>query len=185
MATELLESYTVRDYQAWEGDWELIQGQPMAMTPSPGLSHQRLGAHAFRAIDAALGNCPECEVLFEMDWQVDEETVLRPDLVVICHTEGGERITRAPELIVEIVSPDRPRRDEVIKYDLYQHEAVGYYILAYPDMEVAKAYELVEGAYRKLGDFHDERPTLHLAGCSIELDFAWLWRRKDQHPPKP
>ena len=38
----LVEAYTVADYQQWEGDWELIYGQPIAIRPSPGVAHQRM-----------------------------------------------------------------------------------------------------------------------------------------------
>jgi len=29
------EHYTFNDYQHWEGNWELIEGMPYAMSPSP------------------------------------------------------------------------------------------------------------------------------------------------------
>lgn len=34
--------YTIDDYQHWEGDWELIDGVPIAMTPSPFGHHERI-----------------------------------------------------------------------------------------------------------------------------------------------
>ena len=30
-----VETYTYEDYKRWEGDWELIDGVPLAMAPSP------------------------------------------------------------------------------------------------------------------------------------------------------
>ena len=35
-------SYTYEDYRLWEGDWELIEGVPYAMAPSPFGRHQRV-----------------------------------------------------------------------------------------------------------------------------------------------
>ncbi|MEO1923214.1 MAG: Uma2 family endonuclease, partial [Nautiliaceae bacterium] len=36
MATAIIEElYTVKDYEQWEGDWELIEGRPYAMAPAP------------------------------------------------------------------------------------------------------------------------------------------------------
>ena len=32
-----LPHYSYQDYRRWEGDWELIEGIPYAMTPSPTL----------------------------------------------------------------------------------------------------------------------------------------------------
>jgi len=37
-----LPSYTYEDYKSWEGDWELINGIPYAMAPSPIKIHQKL-----------------------------------------------------------------------------------------------------------------------------------------------
>ena len=40
MPAYVLEKYTYEDYKQWEGDWELIDGIPQAMAPSPALKHQ-------------------------------------------------------------------------------------------------------------------------------------------------
>ncbi len=32
--------YTYEDYVQWEGDWELIYGQAIAMAPAPMINHQ-------------------------------------------------------------------------------------------------------------------------------------------------
>ena len=34
------EKYTYQDYLLWKGDWELVNGYPYAMAPSPNRSHQ-------------------------------------------------------------------------------------------------------------------------------------------------
>ena len=39
---EYLPYYTYEDYKEWEGDWELIEGVPYAMAPSPMKTHQAL-----------------------------------------------------------------------------------------------------------------------------------------------
>ncbi len=41
LATEkAIEHYTYDDYCLREGKWDLIEGMPMAMTPSPTINHQ-------------------------------------------------------------------------------------------------------------------------------------------------
>lgn len=37
-----LPHYTYDDYARWEGDWELIEGVPFAMSPAPSIRHQSL-----------------------------------------------------------------------------------------------------------------------------------------------
>lgn len=173
-----LETYTVQDYLQWEGDWELVYGQPQAMAPSPGIAHQQMSAIIFRQLDQALDDCPNCQALFETDVEFSDETVVRPDVLVICYQPEGDRLTRAPSLIFEVISPKAARRDEVIKFDLYQNEGVLFYVLVYPEAKKAKVYKLIDGNYRKVGDFHGEQHDFELPGCSINFDFSRLWKRK-------
>jgi hypothetical protein len=46
-APRYLPHYTVADHAAWEGDWELLDGVALAMTPSP-----------FWGRQAATNRCP-------------------------------------------------------------------------------------------------------------------------------
>jgi|ERR1035437_4351496 Uma2 family endonuclease len=177
-AQPTLQTYTVQDYHQWEGDWELIDGCPVAMAPSPAFEHQQLSAHIFRQLDEALDDCPRCQALFEIDVEFSDINVVRPDVLVICYTPEGERLTRAPDLVFEVISPKTARNDEIIKFDLYQHEGIAHYVLVYPAAKKAKVWRLVEGQYRKLGDFHDETYRFELSKCSIDFNFARLWQRK-------
>lgn len=173
-----MDTYTVRDYMQWEGDWELIFGQQVAMAPSPGLTHQTLSMTIARQLDELLDDCPRCQALFEIDVEFSEDTVVRPDLLVICYQPEGERLTRPHALIVEVIAPKTSRRDEVVKFDLYRTEGVMNYVLVYPDSKKAKVWRLVEGEYRKVGDFHDEQHRFDLAGCAVDFDFSRIWKRK-------
>jgi len=172
----IIERYTSRDYRHWEGDWELIHGMPCAMTPSPGVTHQTVNAAIHAQLFAALEECPGCRALYEIDVEFADDTVVRPDLLVICYEPEGERLTRAPELIVEIVSPNTARRDEIAKFQLYRDEGVSHYLLVYPEAEKVKVYRLIDGEYRKVGDYHDQIHCFELQDCRIELDFSRLWR---------
>jgi Uma2 family endonuclease len=173
-----METYTVQDYMQWEGDWELIYGQPVAMAPSPVFGHQQLSAAIFRQLDEALDDCPRCQALFEIDVEFSKDTVVRPDVLVICYQPEGERLTRAPALIFEVISPKTSRRDEVVKFDLYRAEGVAHYVLVYPDAKKAKVYRLIDGEYRIVGDFHEELHCFELPGCAIDFDFSRIWKRK-------
>ncbi len=174
-ADAALEHYRLDDYRRWEGDWELIHGIPLAMTPSPGVTHQRLSGRFFAQLAQALGSCTDCEALYEIDVEFSEDTVTRPDVIVICFEPHGDRIARAPSLIAEVVSTKTAYRDERTKFQLYRDEGVGYYILLYPSQAKAKVYRLVEGEYLKVGDFHRETCPIELSDCTIDLDFSSLW----------
>ena len=83
------EAYTLQDYLQWEGDWELIRGQPVAMVPSPSFEHQQVSAAIFRQLDESLDDCPHCQTVFEMDVEFAQDTVVRPDVLVICYQPEG------------------------------------------------------------------------------------------------
>jgi len=177
LAETYIEHYTVIDYQHWEGNWELVYGIPYAMAPSPMVTHQSISGKIFVALSKALQDCPNCQPLFEIDWEVGSDTVVRPDTLVICY-EPDEKLTKKPELIFEIASPSTVRRDEVLKYELYQQEGVKYYVIVYPEMGVAKVYELHQGRYIKVGDFSDEIYQFDVDGCEIGFNFSGIWRVK-------
>lgn len=173
----IVEYYTIEDYQHWQGDWELMRGIPLAMSPSPGVAHQRVARRFQRQFDEAFDHCPHCEVFYEIDVELSQDTVIRPDVIVICDPLDGDRITRAPALVAEVISPKTARRDEQTKFQLYCEEGVGYYILLYPQQNKAKVYRLIEGAYRKVGDFQHERCRIELPNCVVDLDVSRLWSR--------
>ena len=170
------EKYTRQDYQRWDGDWELIEGSAYAMSPSPGYTHQYINGKIYRLLDEQLETCTQCHAVIETDVELSQDTVVRPDSMVICY-EPEERLTRAPELVFEVISPTTARRDELLKFELYQTEGVKYYVLAYPDSRKAKVFQLMEGKYRKLGDYSAETITFQLSACQIDFDFNFIWRK--------
>ncbi len=170
--------YTYADYCQWEGEWELIDGIPVSMAPAPVKIHQQLSGGIFMALNQTMqDDCVECEVLYEVDWKVNEETVLRPDIVLACEDEGEAYLTKAPKIIVEILSPATAKKDETVKYDIYEAEGVQYYILVYPDDLKAKVYGLKEGKYIKVGDFTHEILDFEDLACDISLDFSKVFKK--------
>jgi len=170
--------YTYDDYCQWEGEWELIEGIPVSMAPAPVKIHQQLAGGIFMLLNQSMkDNCSACEVLYEVDWKINEETILRPDIVLACEDEGEAYLTKAPKIIVEVLSTSTAKKDETIKFDIYEAEGVQYYILVYPDDLRAKVYSLKEGKYIKVGDFtHEVLDFVDLA-CDLELDFAKVFKK--------
>lgn len=175
LAHQYIEHYTIEDYNHWEGNWELIYGIPYAMAPSPIVTHQSILGKIFLELNQSLEYCSVCQPLFEIDWEIASDVVVRPDILVICY-EPDEKITRKPELIFEIASPSTVKRDETLKFDLYQQEGVAYYAIVYPDKKTAKLYKLKDDRYIKVGDFADENYHFELQTCKIDFNFSKIWR---------
>ncbi len=172
-----IEYYTYDDYKHWEGKWELIAGAPMAMAPSPMISHQAIAGKIISQLDSQIEECERCLVLGEEDWKIDQDTVLKPDVVLICDEPNDAYITKAPQIIVEIISKSTAKRDEKFKFKIYEEEKVLYYIIVYPDDLKAKLYKLKDGKYDKQGDFSKESYEFEDTTCKASLDFERVFRR--------
>ena len=169
--------YTYDDYKLWKGDWELYGGIAVAMSPAPLRKHQALVYEIARMLGNQLDDCPECEVLGEVDYKVSEDTILRPDVVLTCGESNEAYLTKAPEIIVEVISKSTAKRDEVYKFDIYEQEKVKYYIIIYPDDLIAKLYKLDGKNYDKQGDFTTETYRFAESSCAVTLDFERVFRR--------
>ena len=172
-----IEYYSYDDYCLWEGKWELIEGIPLAMTPSPIISHQALAAKVLNELMNSIGDCKECLVLAEEDWKVSDDTVVKPDVVLICNEPNDKYITKAPEIAVEIISKSTSKRDEVFKFELYEKERVLYYIIVYPDDCKAKLYKLEKGKYAKQGDFSTETYKFDSTTCKATINFDDVFKQ--------
>ena len=174
---EHLPHYTYDDYAQWEGRWELIDGIAYAMAPAPMKKHQSLAYEIAHRLRLEIEECELCEVLGEIDYKISDDTILRPDVVLTCGETNEAYLTKAPEIIVEVISKSTASRDEKYKFDIYEKEKVKYYILVYPDDLVAKVYKLDGKSYDKQGVFSVESYEFEETSCHVNLDFSKVFKR--------
>lgn len=174
---DYLPSYTYADYKEWEGKWELYEGHPVAMSPAPMINHQAIAAAMIRELSNNIENCDKCLVLGEADWKLSNETVLRPDVVLICDETHEAYMTKSPEIIIEIISKSTAKRDENYKFDIYEKEKVKYYIIIYPDDLKAKVYKIEDSKYDKQGDFSLESYEFEETLCKASIDFSKVFKK--------
>ncbi len=178
MSVAQILNYTYEDYKNWEGSWELIDGIPVSMAPAPLKIHQKVASELFFQLKQELvDECQVCEVLYETDWKISDSTTVRPDIVLSCYDEGEVYLTKAPKIIIEILSPSTAKKDETVKFDIYEEEKVQYYILVYPNDLRAKVYTIEQNRYIKVGDFSNEILTFDKIDCELKLDFEKVFRR--------
>ncbi len=170
-------SYSYDDYKLWEGNWELMNGIAVAMSPAPMRKHQSLASEIIYNIRNQLDDCELCEVLGEVDYKISDDTVLRPDIVLTCGETNDSYLTKEPEIIVEIISKSTAKRDENYKFELYEKEKVKYYIIVYPDDLKAKVFKLDGKLYDKQGDFLKESYKFEETTCNITINFEKVFKR--------
>ncbi len=176
-ALDYLKHYTYDDYMLWEGKWELFEGFPVAMSPAPMINHQAIANLVAYQLTDTIGECERCLVLGEEDYKLSEDTVLRPDVVLICDEPHDAYITKAPQIIVEVISKSTAKSDEGYKFDKYEAEQVLYYVLVYPNELRAKVYKLVNGKYRKEGDFSTQSYHFEETLCQASVNFEKVFKR--------
>ncbi|MCD6173601.1 MAG: Uma2 family endonuclease [Sulfurimonas sp.] len=169
--------YTYDDYKLWKGDWELFDGIAVSMCPVPMRKHQSLASFIITELNNQLNDCPKCEVLGEVDYKISDDTILRPDIVLTCDETNDTYLTKAPEIIVEIISKSTAKRDETHKFDMYEAEKVKYYIIVYPNDLIAKVYKLDGKKYDKQGDFGKEVYEFKNTTCGVSINFERIFRR--------
>ena len=102
---------------------------------------------------------------------------MKPDIVLTCGETNESYLTKAPEIIVEIISKSTAKRDEKYKFEIYEKEKVNYYILIYPNDLRAKVYKLKDSKYDKEGDFLKESYDFEETTCNVSLDFERVFKR--------
>jgi Uma2 family endonuclease len=168
------ERYTYQDYLLWKGDWELVNGYPYAMAPSPNRNHQWFSSKfiqkAANEIDR-VGIICNCQVYSELDWVIDEDSVVRPDCMIVCGNFTEDFLNFPPTLIVEISSRSTKLRDRNTKYNLYEMKAVKFYVVADTENKTVDVFELINGKYVQKKDALFQLTTT----CNIDLDVYSLW----------
>ncbi|MCP4688605.1 MAG: Uma2 family endonuclease [Desulfobacterales bacterium] len=175
--------YTYADYLEWPEDerWELIDGAPYNMGPSPSTRHQLVFGALSNQIYNFLSD-KECFVLHApLDVRFFEENknddsimdVVQPDILVVCDpSKLGERgCLGAPDFIVEITSPSTAGRDYVLKSKLYEKNGVKEYWIVHPIDNILHVF-LLEGDKYHIS-VHDGKGELEVAtlpGLVIDLD---------------
>lgn len=175
---------TFADYMAWGEDerMELLEGEAVLLA-APSRLHQRISVELSRQLanflegkKCQLYTAPFAVRLFEKEGDLPEdvETVVEPDLTVVCDPKKLDRYgcKGAPELVLEILSPSSARRDRLVKFGLYQRAGVGELWLVSPEERTVQVF-LLEGGILTLREVYgagDIAKVNTLEGCFIQLD---------------
>lgn len=119
---------TVDEVLVWLEDqperprYELIDGVPVAMAPER-LSHARVKARIWRALDAEIGKRGlPCEAFPDgVGVRITDIALYEPDVVVRCgdRVDGNEVLVPEPVIVVEVLSPSTKNIDSSRKLGGY------------------------------------------------------------------
>ncbi len=119
------------------------------------------------AFDKNNNHC-NCKILFECDWKITDDTVVRPDVMIACGTIEGKYPTKPPVLILETLSPSSILKDRNTKFKLYQSYGVKYYLIANLDRREIEYFVLKDNYYQQVNNL-----TEYTFGpnCTITIAF--------------
>jgi Uma2 family endonuclease len=184
VATKAQIKFTYEDYKSLpyleRQRYELLEGELIPMTPSPGEAHQWIcGEVAFHlrkfVKEHQVGRVYEAPLDVVLG-EPGEEQVVQPDILFISQRRRriirDEEIRGAPDLVVEVISVSTRERDRVFKRRLYAKYGVKEYWIVDPEAKTIEVLTLGERGYERAG-VYTEGEVLRsplLAGLQIPLD---------------
>jgi Uma2 family endonuclease len=175
-AVKILPHYTYSDYEKWEGRWEVIEGVPHAMSPLPVPKHQIIAGNLHFEFKLQLKKCSACKAYQPIDYLVEDDTILQPDMLIVCGEIVKKYLDFPPALVVEVLSPSTAAKDRFTKFPIYQSQGIRYYLIIDPDLEDAEVYELFDGQYKMTARGRDISYDFVLESCKASIDFKEIWK---------
>jgi len=174
-SVQILPKYTYNDYVQWEGKWEVIRGIPYAMAPAPVPKHQYLANTIAVEFTIALKKCRKCKMFQPVDYKITDETIIQPDLFIVCKEIKKKFLDFPPALVIEILSPATALKDRHTKFEIYQQQKIRYYLIVSPEEETVEIYEMENEEYVLRKKEHAFTYTFSLEDCEATVDFNEIW----------
>ncbi|NOT01292.1 MAG: Uma2 family endonuclease [Phycisphaerales bacterium] len=155
--------------------YELIDGV-VVVSPSPTPQHQRVVMEIALQLGTYLRDHPVGAVLAETDAHLGAgrrgDLVYRPEIVFIRAERLPEikhRITGAPDLVVEVVSPDSRRYDTETKRTDYERFGVGEYWIVDPERQTMTFFRMIDGQFVAVEPSGDSFASRVVPGFVLDL----------------
>ncbi len=154
---DLTKEYTYSDYLSWQFSErvELIKGFIRKMSPAPNRFHQVVAKNlsgifynSFRKHPCDVYVAP-FDVRLPVKSKKKDTTIVQPDLCVICDKTklDDAGCNGAPELMIEILSPNNSKHDLDTKFKLYEEAGVLEYWIIEPVEKMLLVYTLQNGKF--------------------------------------
>ena len=154
---DLTKQYSYSDYMLWQFQErvELIKGFILKMSPAPNRFHQTVSKNVsfeivsfFKKHTCNVYVAP-FDVRLPIKSKKKDSTVVQPDLCIVCDEAklDDQGCNGAPDLIVEIISPNNRKHDLDTKFKLYQEAGVLEYWIIDPVERMVLVYALRDGVY--------------------------------------
>ena len=175
--------WTAAKYLQWskpdDGNlYEVLNGE-LIMAAAPILRHQEVSGNIYELMRSFV-RLKKLGKVFDAPIDVVlGDDVVEPDIVFISKERkeimGRERITGAPDLVVEVLSLSTSGYDLRYKWELYARSGVREYWVVNPEAETVEVLTLVNDAYQRhaLGEKDGAVTSRVLEGLSVTMKDAF------------
>ena len=138
---------------------EVINGELVAMSPSPGWNHVSVAGNIYHIFKKYLKGKKCTAIQDGFDVHLTDKDVFEPDMMVVCDRDKikPDGVHGAPDLVVEVLSPSTAKNDRTHKKEVYEACGVPEYWLVSPADKSIEVYLLESGKYI-LHDVYTVRP---------------------------
>lgn len=130
--------------------YEIVAGE-LLVSPAPGTGHQEIVDNVMALLRRARGAGYGRGYVAPLDVVFDPHNVVQPDACFVLASRlqivTAANIQGAPDLVVEILSPNTRARDLGVKARLYARFGVPHYWVIDPDDRSVQSFALREGRY--------------------------------------
>ncbi|MDZ4851068.1 MAG: Uma2 family endonuclease [Pirellulaceae bacterium] len=108
------------------------------------------------------------------DWIVQKDTVVRPDVMLVCGTQPSRHLEKPPSLVIEVLSESTANKDLHAKRELYEEQRVEHYLIVDTDESTIRWFALQStGKYQDMTSSIASNGQFSVSlrdGCIIHLD---------------
>ena len=148
---------------------EVINGELVAMSPSPGWNHVSVAGNIYHIFKKYLKGKKCTAIQDGFDVHLTDKDVFEPDMMVVCDRNKIRRdgIYGAPDLVIEVLSPSTSQRDRGYKKKIYGQCGVREYWLVSTGEQAVEVY-LLQGEELVLDQVYTIHPDWMPEGMKEE-----------------
>ena len=156
---------------------EILDGRHF-VNPAPSPYHQFVSGSLFAQLRTAIQDRGRGLVLSSpIDVHLASGTIVQPDIVVgLGRTRpvaGATKLRLVPDLLVEVLSPNTRRHDQLRKRERYERAGVREYWLVDPEARHITQLVLRKGIYVEVASDPAQLTLRICRGITLELDGVW------------
>jgi hypothetical protein len=169
-------SYTVDDWEHWDGKWELMDGFPWMWNPATMEIQTLLGERLDQLFKLAFQGNPNFEIKRGGTYDYNDLLALGTDLAILRLPLSNPIWQLQNAVLVADVLIGNPEfKLPRPKLEVYAALQIPYSLLIHPTEEWVRVQTLEDGDWKIAYEGRDGTFEFDIEGCKAKVDFAEIW----------